>query len=382
MQKNRAGKFIKVQKSDASYICFVPNKLPLDDPIKYDEEMIWLLSEANRVIGRLDEITDTLLGPDFFVYMYARNEATLSSQVEGTRATFSDLIKKEAGIEDKEIPDDVKEIENYINAINYGFERLNTLPLSLRLIKEIHKVLLEDVRGQHKMPGEFRNSQNWIGGTSINNASYIPPSTEYMNNLLDNFEKFLHTEDKIPILIRTALIHAQFEMIHPFLDGNGRIGRLLIAFYLEHENVLHKPTLYLSKYFKKYRQQYYDSLSGIHNKGDYETWIKFFLEGVIYTAKEGVETARKIEKLKDEDMLKLNLLGRSSKNATIIFKQLFKKPTITIEETANILGIKFPNAKKLIDKLIDNGILELLGERKRNRVFIYRKYMDIFKEDL
>ncbi|MDP3058372.1 MAG: Fic family protein, partial [bacterium] len=266
----RAGKKIKVGNGNTQYACFIPAALPPQNPsIQYDDEMIYLISEANRYIGRLDEVTNTLISPSYFVYMYVRKEATLSSQIEGTRATFSDLIKAEAGMTE-EVPNDVKEIENYVNATRYGFERLKTLPLSLRLIREIHRILMEGVRGDNKTPGEFRRSQNWIGGYSINTASYVPPSVDYLNGCLDSFEKFMHENDRISPLVKVALIHSQFEMIHPFLDGNGRVGRLLIAFYLATKDILHKPTLYISKFIKRNQRAYYDCLNNIHSKGDYE----------------------------------------------------------------------------------------------------------------
>lgn len=288
--------------------------------------MIYPISEANVHIGRLDEVADFLIAPNYFVYMYARKEATLSSQIEGTKATFSDLIKAEAGIED-EVPNDVKEIENYIKAIQYGFERIKTLPLSLRLIREIHSTLMSGVRGEHKTPGEFRTSQNWIGGYYINSASHIPPGVEYLGACLDNFERFMHEEDKISALIKAALLHNHFEMIHPFLDGNGRLGRLLITLYLSVNSILHRPTLYLSKYFKKCRSVYYDLLSNIHQKGQYEEFIKFFLTGIIETSKEAVEIARNIAELKNSDIKKISTFGRLSESAlTLYMKAYFLSP--------------------------------------------------------
>jgi len=377
--ENRAGKFIKNGSGKSEYKCFIPNNLPPQPPIIYDDELFYLASEANRFIGRLDEITDILISPSYFVYMYARKEATLSSQIEGTQATFTDLIKIEAGI--NEVPNDVKEIENYINALNYGFERLENLPLSLRLIREIHSILLQDVRGMHKNPGEFRTSQNWIGGYSITTATYVPPSIDYLNGLLDNFEKFIHEEDVLHPLIKIALLHSQFEMIHPFLDGNGRIGRLLITFYLAYKDILHKPTLYISKYFKKNRQTYYDCLYDIHSKGNYETWIKFFLNGIIETSKEAVTMARKIQELRENDLIKISDLGRTANNSIVLFNQLFDKPTITIEEVSKKVGIAYSNANNLVEKMIELDILCLLGEKKRNRVFVYKNYLDIFSQD-
>ncbi len=377
---NRAGKFVQIGNGISKYYSFVPEFLPPVNPsVIYDEEMIYLLSEANMLIGRLDEVTDALISPSYFVYMYARKEATLSSQIEGTKATFSDLIKAEAGIH-KEIPNDVKEIENYVKAVSHGFERMKTLPLSLRLIREIHEILMQGVRGQNKTPGEFRKSQNWVGGYSISTASYIPPSVEHMQGLLDNFEKFMHKEDYLPELIKIALLHSQFEMIHPFLDGNGRVGRLLIAFYLAANEVLHKPTLYISKYFKKNREAYYDCLYNIHSKGDYETWIKFFLEGIIKTSREAIDMARAIGQLKENDLRTISALGRVSKNALSIYEGLFDKPTTTIEEIMKKLKTSNATAGRLAERLIEAGILEKLDNRERNKVFVYKRYIDIFNE--
>ncbi len=379
--ETRAGRLIRAGSGNAEYSCFIPALLPPDNPpIQYDDEMIYLLSEANRFIGRLDEVTDNLISPNYFVYMYARKEATSSSQIEGTQATFSDLIKAEAGIAD-EVPNDVKEIANYIKAISYGFERLETLPLSLRLIREIHAVLMEGVRGENKTPGEFRRSQNWIGGYSISTASYVPPSIDFLNSCLDNFEKFLHENDKLSLLVKAALIHSQFEMIHPFLDGNGRVGRLLIAFYLAANNVLHKPTLYLSKFIKRNQRAYYECLYNIHAKGDYEAWIKFFLTGVIDTAKEAVDIARDIAALREEDLRKISSLGRTSENALTIYEGLFDKPTISIEEATAKLDISVATSSRLLDRLCEEGILSSLDNRKRKKIFVYKKYIDVFNKD-
>lgn len=379
--ENRAGRKIKSGSGKAEYACFVPALLPPNNPpIQYDDEMIYLISEANRFIGRLDEVTDNLISPSYFVYMYARKEATLSSQIEGTRATFSDLIKAEAGMAD-EVPNDVKEIENYIKATSYGFERLETLPLSLRLIREIHAILTEGVRGENKAPGEFRRSQNWIGGYSISTATYIPPSVDYLNGCLDNFEKFMHENDRLSPLVKAALIHSQFEMIHPFLDGNGRVGRLLIAFYLAAKDILHKPTLYISKFIKRNQQAYYDCLYNIHARGDYETWIRFFLTGVIETAQEAVDIARDITALREDDIRKINALGRTSENAMAIYEGLFDKPTISIEEASSKLDISVATSARLLDRLCEEGILSNLDNRKRKKVFVYKQYIDVFNKD-
>jgi len=379
--ENRAGKSIKIGSSSSEYECFVPAPLPpLNPGIQFDDEMIYLISEANRYLGRLDELTDTLLSPNYFVYLYARKEATLSSQIEGTQATFSDLIKAEAGMAD-EVPNDVQEIENYVKATGYGFDRLETLPLSLRLIREIHAILMEGVRGENITPGEFRRSQNWIGGYSIKTATYIPPAVEYLNSCLDSFERFMHENDRMSPLIKAALIHSQFEMIHPFLDGNGRVGRLLIAFYLAANDLLHKPTLYLSKFIKRNQQAYYECLFNIHAKGDYETWIKFFLTGVIETAREAVEIARSVSALREEDLKKINAMGRTSENALTIYEGLFDKPTISIEEATKKLGASPATSSRLLERLCEENILSNLDNRKRKKVFIYRRYIDLFNKD-
>ena len=379
--ESKDGTYTIVRLGEASYKAFIPVELGKEPPISLDIRLVNLLSEANRFIGKLDEITDILISPSFFVEMFARKESALSSQIEGTQATFSDFLKIEAGIREKEIPDDVKEISNYFNALNYGLERVNTLPLSLRLIREVHEILLKDVRGQDKNPGEFRRSQNWIGGRSINTATYVPPPVPEMINNLDNFEKYLHQNDNIPHLLKAALIHAQFELIHPFLDGNGRIGRILFPFYLNHKNVISKPTLYLSKYFKKYRKHYYNALLNISENHDYTKWVEFFLEGIIETSQEGVELAREINDLREIDLHKIQSLGRSAKKGDILFNHLFENPVVSNDDVINLLNIKFPNAQNIVNKFIDQGILHLYDDRKRNRLYQYSGYLDILLKE-
>jgi len=380
MNKN-TGIYTKIRLGEASYTAFVPNKLGAEPSFELDIGIINLLSEANRFIGKLDEITDILISPSYFVEMFARKESALSSQIEGTQATFSDFLKIEAGIIEKEIPDDVKEISNYFRGLNYGLERVNSLPLSLRLIREVHKILLQDVRGREKNPGKFRRSQNWIGGISIATATYVPPPIHEMNGLLDNLEKYLHQDDKIPHLLKAALIHAQFELIHPFLDGNGRIGRLLITFYLNHKKIISKPTLYLSKYFKKNRKHYYNALLNISEKQDYREWVELFLEGIIETSQEGVELARGINELRERDLHKIQSLGRSAKKGDILFNYLFENPVISIEDVCNLLRLKFPNAQNIVNKFLDQNILQYYDNRKRNRLYKYSEYLDILLKE-
>ena len=372
----RTEKYITQLKGDLEYKAFTPNPLPFK--IDMDDELQGLLSKADLTLGRLDGIAETLPNVDFFILMYIRKEATLSSQVEGTQATFADVLKAEAKVEDSEIHKDVDEILNYIKSMNYGLERLKTLPLSLKLIKEIHKMLLRDVRGEGRDPGEFRRSQNWIGGTTIQRASFVPAPVQEIMPLLDNFEKFLHDNSLMPILLKTGLIHAQFENIHPFLDGNGRIGRLLITFYLCQQKALDRPLLYLSEFFKKYRTEYYNRLDAFHEKDNIEGWLKFFLEGIAVTAEQAIETSKKILKLREEDSKKILKLNRSVPKATLVFDSLFSTPLITIKDVERITGLKNPNALALIKKLTGAGILKEITGRKRNKIFIYQAYMSLF----
>jgi len=372
----RTGKYINQLYGELQYKAFVPNLLPFK--IKGDDELQNLLSKADLALGRLDGIAETLPDVDFFILMYIRKEATLSSQVEGTQATFADVLKAEAKVKDIEAHKDVDEILNYIKAMNYGLDRFKTLQLSLRLIKEIHKILLEGVRGEGREPGEFRKSQNWIGGTTIQRASFVPTPPQEVMTLLDNFEKFLHRKSPSPVLLKTGLIHAQFENIHPFLDGNGRIGRLLITFYLCQQRALDKPLLYLSDFFKKYRQEYYDRLNAFHERDDIEGWLKFFLEGVAVTAEQAVDTSKKILKLKEENLEKILTLGRSTSKATLVFNSLFHTPLTTIKDIERITGLKNPNALALVNKLVKLEILKETTGKKRNKIFAYQQYIKLF----
>ena len=374
----RTGKYITQLQGELQYKAFVPDPLPFK--IKMDPMLQNLLSKADLALGRLDGIAEILPDVDFFILMYVRKEATLSSQVEGTQATFADVLKAEAKIKDVEIHKDVDEILNYIKAMKYGLERLQTLPLSLRLIKEIHRILIEGVRGEGKSPGEFRTSQNWVGGATIQTASFIPVPAHELLSLLDNLEKFLHdTSSLSPILIKIGLIHSQFENIHPFLDGNGRIGRLLITFYLCQQGILRRPLLYLSEFFKLHRQNYYDKLNAVHEKDDLEGWLKFFIEGTTITADKAVETARKILQLRDNDVQKVMSLGRSAQKAKQLLDYLYKMPLVRVKTVEKISGLKNPNALALVSKFIKLGILKETTGQKRNRVFSYQNYINLFE---
>lgn len=359
------------------YEAFVPNRLPFK--IKISDKLQSLLSRADLALGRLDGMADTLPDLDFFILMYVRKEATISSQIEGTQATFVDVLKKEAKFEDSEVHKDVNEILNYITAMNYGLTRLTEFPLSLRLIKEIHQKLLANVRGQHKTPGEFRTSQNWIGGSTIETATFIPPPRHEVMPLMGNLETFMHDTAPMAVLLKTGLIHAQFETIHPFLDGNGRTGRLVITFYLCQQNVLHKPLLYLSEYFKRNRQIYYDRLNTYRIKDDIEGWLEFFLQGIIETSEKAVDTSRKIIVLKEKSIQKIATLGKSTENGMNILNALFRTPMVRIKDVERILSLKNPNALSIVAKLQQLSIIKEITGNQRNRIFSFFEYVKLFE---
>lgn len=361
----------------AGYKTFIPNHLPFE--LHMDEKLQGLLSRADLAIGRLDSVAEFLPDIDFFIFMYVRKEATVSSQIEGTQATFIDVLKKEAKIDEGEVHKDVDEVINYITAMNYGLLKLKELPLSLRLLKEIHAKLLTGVRGEHKTPGEFRSSQNWIGGPSIETATFVPPPAQEIMNLMGDLEDYMHSPVSTPILIKIGLIHAQFETIHPFLDGNGRIGRLLITFYLCQQKALHKPLLYLSDYFKKHRQIYYDRLNNVRTKDDIEGWLAFFLQGIVDTSEQAVETARRVIHLRELGIKKISTFGRSAEKAMTVYHHLFRSPMIRVKDVEQIVSLTNPAALTLVDKFLHAGILKELTGFKRNRVFSFADYVTLFE---
>jgi len=368
---NRAGTFIT---QPTGYKSFKPKKLPPEPPISYDSEMIELLSRADRMLGRLDGVTETLPDPELFVAMYVQKEAVLSSQIEGTQASLIDVFDSELSKEKRE---DIGDIVNYVGAMNYGLERLKEFPLSLRLIKEIHQVLLSSGRGSKRNPGEFRTSQNWIGpsGCSLNEATFVPPSVPDMKDAIGELELFLHSDDTMPPLVKIALIHAQFETIHPFLDGNGRMGRLLITFWLCQQKILSQPLLYLSYYFKKNRIDYYDRLMIVRNTGDWEQWIKFFLKGISETSEEAISTAKEILMLKKicED-----IIVKSNNNYRQFLDLLFRNPVIDKQEAAKKLNVSQPTANRIVDQFCDLGILvDQKPESKRYKKYAFTKYLAI-----
>ncbi|RYZ80029.1 MAG: Fic family protein, partial [Proteobacteria bacterium] len=327
----RAGRLIK---QPTGYRAFIPADLPPNPPILMDDEMVLLLSEADRALGRLDGVTSVLPNPELFVAMYVRHEAVLSSQIEGTQSTLEDVLEWEVDARPNSQPKDVEEVVNYVRAMNYGLQRLHEFPLSLPLIKEIHAELMQGVRGAEREPGEFRRSQNWIGsaGSTLETATFVPPPPHEMHVALNSFEKFLHTEEPIPVLIQCGLAHAQFETIHPFLDGNGRVGRLLITFLLCQREILGRPLLYLSLYLKTHRTEYYDRLMAVRIDGNWESWLKFFLRGVAAASSSAALTARAILELRESGReLVLQELGNTNLGQRL-FEYLFEQPVVTVRK--------------------------------------------------
>jgi len=343
-----------------------------------------LLSKADLAVGRLDGSTETLPNPDLFVFMYVRREAVLSSQIEGTQASLIDVLEFEAQAAEPGHPEDVAEVVNYVAAMNHGLERLEKLPVSLRLIREIHAKLMQGVRGAERNPGEYRNSQNWVGppSSTLANARYVPPPPHEMRQALDNFEKFLHQEHPMPALIKVGIAHSQFETIHPFLDGNGRVGRLLITFLLSEKEILKRPLLYLSHFFKLNRAEYYDRLQSVRDRGDWEGWLKFFLQGVAQVAEEATINARRIVKIREEHrQLILNRLGRASGKALQLLERLYFRPIVSVPAIMEMTGLSFANANSLARQLETVGLLRETTGRKRNRRFSYQPYLSLFGEE-
>lgn len=370
----------KLIQQPGGYKAFIPEKFPPDKKIIINTKTQQLHARAVLMLGKLDGITQLLPDLDFFILMYIRKEAAKSSEIEGTKATIIDVIKKESTLEYK-FPQDVDRILHYIQAMEYGLERLKKLPLSLRFIREIHKILLEDTAdAPGKTPGEFRKSQNWIGGGSINNATFIPPSPSELYRCLDDLEKFLYSENDYTPLIKAALVHAQFETIHPFLDGNGRTGRLLTTFYLCKLGILERPVLYLSDYFLKNREQYYNSLAGYHSeKCDIDSWLNFFLDGVAVIAEEAIDISKKINSLRVSDLLKIQTLGKRAKKAILVLEKLYNLPIVTVKKVEEWTGLSRPQANELTKKMAELGILKQIDKKiEYGRQFWYKNYIDLF----
>lgn len=379
MQKNRAGRYVKQL---SGYKAYIPKFLPPTPPLKYDGKLRNLLSEADRALAKLDGITTVLPNPELFIAMYVKKEALLSSQIEGTQASLEGVLRFEANLETSEDINEIKEVVNYIKAMDYGIDRLKNLPLSNQLIKEIHKILIHGTRGTLKTPGEFRKTQNWLGpqGANLSGATFVPPPPDTLIDLMSNLENFIYGKDEMPPLIKISLIHAQFETIHPFLDGNGRVGRLLIAFYLFWKNILSRPLLYLSFYLKKNRIEYYEWLMKIRLDGDWEGWLKFFLKGVKEVSEEAANSASKIIILKETILKKLFDKKVSSIYAVEFLNLLFRKPIITSQELIKELKTSKETANQILNKFEELNILKEISGKKRYKKYIFSEYINIIKK--
>lgn len=376
--RSRAGKHVE---QPGGHKAFVPAPLPPDPPVIIDGRLWQGLSNADRALGRLDGLADMLPNPNLFVAMYVRKEAVLSSQIEGTQSSLSDLLEFESEGMAGRMPKDVAEVVNHVRAMNHGLERLKELPLSLRLIREIHSKLLEGVRGQQRAPGAFRRVQNWIGpeGTGIEDAMFVPPPPQEMRGAMAELEVFLHNSPPMPLLIKCGLVHAQFETIHPFLDGNGRIGRLLITFMLCHARVLARPLLYISHYFRQRRAEYYDRLQRVRDEGDWEGWLRFFVQGVYDVSVQATETARRIVALREGHQTLLRERGRGRVNALGLLDMLYEHPVVTASSVARGLKVTEPTAYRLIADMERLGLLTEMTGRTRGRRFCYKPYLEILE---
>lgn len=375
LYSNRAGKIYHVQ---SDYDCFVPESLS-NISINMDEEMIDLLAESNKLLGRLDGIASNLPDRDIFISMYVEKEAVVSSQIEGTQASLSDVLQKNNLKKKKE----TDEIVNYVHSLNYGIELMNELPISIRYLKELHKVLLKGARGENKDPGELRHSQNWIGpqGSTLSNATFVPPSVDKMTEALYDLELYMNSDSNISPLIRIALIHYQFETIHPFLDGNGRLGRLLIILWLKYNNYLNYPLLYLSLYFKQNREEYYLLLMDVRFKGKYEEWIKFFLKGIIEMSSNSIDTINRITELKGEINNLIDSLNY--KNKDIYYKvmdYLYRHPYFTNNDLIEEFNFTKPTSSKIIKQLVDLNIIVPTSDKKRYVTYKFEKYIDTLEQ--
>lgn len=371
------------KKQPEGFKAFIPASFPPQAGFDFDSNILKKNDRATRLLGKLDGITKLLPDSDFFLLMYLRKDAASSSQIEGTRATMIDAIEAEANV-NINVPEDVDDILHYIKALNYGMERVvsDDFPVSLRFIRELHKKLMDQARATHfSDPGEFRSSQNWIGGTRPENARFVPPPVREMHRALDDLEKFIYANDSTLTLIKASLIHSQFETIHPFLDGNGRTGRMIITFYLWKEGFLERPVLFLSSYFKKHQELYYERLFGYHSGKVFE-WVDFFLDGVIEIANEAIDIVGKITTLRETDMQKIQKLGtRASESAAIVLPKLYGQPIVNVALVQKWTGFTRAGSQRVIDRFIAMGILTPKDKDiKYGQSYFYKKYIDLFKD--
>lgn len=376
----RLGRFVETAVGGERVKAFVPPPLPPNPPLEITG-LLTRLSAAERALGRLDGVSILLPNKELFLYMYVRKEAVLSSQIEGTQSTLSDLLRFETEVISGEPVDDIREVSNYVDAMMFGLERMRQLPLSLRLIREMHQRLLDSGRGGRRSPGEFRTSQNWIGGTRPGNAMFVPPPANEVMTCLGDWERFIHEETpSIPPLIKAGLIHVQFETIHPFLDGNGRLGRLLITLFLCATGVLQQPLLYLSLYFKSRRPDYYRLLQEVREYGTWEAWLEFFLDGVAETADQAFETANRIARLFHDDRERIVRESERTGSVLQIHEIMRTSPYLTAASAAKRSGLTVPTVNAALDQLQRLGVVEEATGRRRGRVFVYRAYMDILSD--
>lgn len=374
MKTFKSGNYI----NQGTYKSFQPTKI--NQKWTFDDmEVLQLLSQADRQLGRLDMYSEYIPNIDLFIRMHVLKEATQSSKIEGTKTNIEDALLDKEDVNDEK-RDDWEEIQNYIEALNSAIKNLEKLPFSSRLIQETHKILLQGVRGKHKLPGEFRSSQNWIGGASINDATFIPPIHTSVHEYMGDLESFAHNAELFfPDLLKIALIHYQFETIHPFLDGNGRVGRLMITLYLVEKGILKKPILYLSDFFERNRMLYYDNLTRVREKADLSQWFKFFLVGIIEIAKNGINTFDGILKLQKDVEVKLQTLGNRSYNAQLILNHLYQRPIIDAQKAKDLTGLSAPSVYKLIEELEKLEILTEVTGAKRGKIYLFKEYTELFK---
>lgn len=378
---NRAGCFITNLSGEMAYQSFRPNPLPPEPPIEMSNEMIAKLVDANRKLATLDGLSSRIPNMDLFVSMYVRKEALLSSQIEGTQCTLDDILNPFA---EENTNLNVSDVVNYIRAEEFAIDRLQTLPLCNRLIKETHAVLMEGVRGQEKNPGEFRYSQNWIGGqgSTLRNARYIPPNPEDMINAMSDLEKYMNGEDSLDPLIQAALIHYQFETTHPFLDGNGRVGRLLITLFLMEKKILSTPSVYISYFLKMNRIEYYDRMTQVRKTGDYEQWVLFFLQALSDSAEDAIQTIDRLTEIHNRNVQKFNsMTKRQQTNAINFLIYLEKNPIIDIQKTAAALNLSYNTVAKSVTLFVDNGILQQTEKSGRSKIYSYADYLAVLRKD-
>lgn len=374
----RSGSYKTNLSGEAAYQSFVPAPLPPSPPIELDAETIDLLIKANKQLALLEGLATRIPSVSLFVSMYVRKEALMSSQIEGTQATLENVLDP---MLDENSNRDVADVINYIKATDYSIARRRELPLCNRLIKETHGVLMQGVRGQEKNPGEFRTSQNWIGGagSTLKTTRYIPPTAQDMEEAMSDLEKYYHTDNGLDVLVRAALIHYQFESIHPFLDGNGRIGRLLITLYLMEKGVLTTPVLYISYFLKQNRIEYYDRMTEVRNKDNYEQWVKFFLRAIYESAEDATNTIDRLTALHDKNVAIIENMGRGAKTAIRLFAYLESNPIIEIQKTAAALAMAFNTVSSAINRLSQAAILHQSNDASRNRIFAYSDYLEILR---